>query len=230
MADLTIIRDVCKEQGITLKKLAEKLSISEPGLQRIIKSNSTKIETLEKIAEILDIQLSEFFYGRIDEKDKNFVPNEYIISYIAHIAGDRAETFSDKLSLYFDFYIMEVVNFLGDFDRIVFPLKHPERPIYLFRDTPQIENLFEKIHSFTGVPYSKLGNEYINSLSKYPLLFEAFYFPIFYFGYFNIKIHLREGLVPNNEILLCWEKWNKLTNNGKDADFSPFLSYMGKRY
>lgn len=61
MANLSLIRDLCDEKKITLKQLAEAVSISQNGLQRIIKDNSTKIETLEKIAKYLEVSVTDFF-------------------------------------------------------------------------------------------------------------------------------------------------------------------------
>lgn len=61
MANLSLIRDLCAEKRITLKELADAISISQNGLQRIIKDNSTRIETLEKIADYFNVPIVEFF-------------------------------------------------------------------------------------------------------------------------------------------------------------------------
>ena len=52
--DFSIIRSICRGQGMTLKELAKKVGISEHGLQRIIRHNTTKTETLLKICRVLD--------------------------------------------------------------------------------------------------------------------------------------------------------------------------------
>jgi len=74
MANLSLIRHLCEERKITLKELAEAISISQNGLQRIIKDNSTRIDTLEKIADYLSVPITDFF-----KKDKNeiLLINEY---------------------------------------------------------------------------------------------------------------------------------------------------------
>ena len=48
------VKQICKEQGLTLKELAAKLEISETGLRKILAGNPT-IGTLEKIAGVLGV-------------------------------------------------------------------------------------------------------------------------------------------------------------------------------
>jgi len=61
MGNLKIIKDLCKERGMTQAELAEKAGISLRGIQTILSENSTKIETLEKIADVLKVNVSIFF-------------------------------------------------------------------------------------------------------------------------------------------------------------------------
>lgn len=58
MANLQRIKDILKEKGLTIRYLANELGISEQGLQKLIRENSTKIETLESISKIL----KSFYY------------------------------------------------------------------------------------------------------------------------------------------------------------------------
>lgn len=61
MANLKIIKELCSERNITLSDLANKTGLGLRGLQKIIKENSTKIETLERISEALNVKPSLFF-------------------------------------------------------------------------------------------------------------------------------------------------------------------------
>ena len=54
------IKDVCKEKGITITQLANTLGIKQESLSRAINGNPT-IETLEKIANALNIPISDIF-------------------------------------------------------------------------------------------------------------------------------------------------------------------------
>jgi Predicted transcriptional regulator len=58
-----IVSDICKLRGITLKQLAEILGISNVGLSQQINGNPT-IETLDKIAKALNVEVWELFEHR----------------------------------------------------------------------------------------------------------------------------------------------------------------------
>ena len=59
--ELQKIRIICHEQRLSLKDLSEKVGISQNGLQRIMKDNTTKIDTLLKIADVLNVPIKDFF-------------------------------------------------------------------------------------------------------------------------------------------------------------------------
>ncbi len=66
MINLALIKDLCKQKGITLKKLAEDIQISQTGLTSAIKNNGTTLETLDKIANYFKVSVGYFF----GEQDK----------------------------------------------------------------------------------------------------------------------------------------------------------------
>jgi len=71
MANLNLIRDLCSEKNISLSQLCKKANISENGMQRLLRENSTKIDTLEKISKILEVDISYFFTGIKKNDDSN---------------------------------------------------------------------------------------------------------------------------------------------------------------
>lgn len=63
------IKEILKEQGKTQIDLANDLSVTPIGLNKIIKGNPT-LETLKKIADVLKVEMHELFTGdKINEKD-----------------------------------------------------------------------------------------------------------------------------------------------------------------
>lgn len=54
------IKEICKEKGITQKELAEKIGISAVGLAKALAGNTT-VGTLDKIANALDVPVTELF-------------------------------------------------------------------------------------------------------------------------------------------------------------------------
>lgn len=61
MADFSKIKPLLKAKGIRIKDFCDELGITEQGFAKILRSNSTKIETLEQIARRLDVPMSIFF-------------------------------------------------------------------------------------------------------------------------------------------------------------------------
>lgn len=68
MADLSIIKPLLKERGIKIKDFCDDLGLTEQGFAKLIRANSTKIETLELIAQKLNVPVSIFFTEPETEK------------------------------------------------------------------------------------------------------------------------------------------------------------------
>jgi transcriptional regulator with XRE-family HTH domain len=54
------IKEICKEKGITLQELARKLGINYQSVHAIMTGNPT-VETLQKIAAVLGVPITELF-------------------------------------------------------------------------------------------------------------------------------------------------------------------------
>jgi transcriptional regulator with XRE-family HTH domain len=55
------IKEICKQQGITVATIAERTGIFAPTLSRINNGGNTTTETLEKIAAALNVPITELF-------------------------------------------------------------------------------------------------------------------------------------------------------------------------
>ncbi len=55
------IRELCVDKRISLRKLAAKIEMSQPGFMRMLKSESMSVSTLEKIAKALKTPPGDFF-------------------------------------------------------------------------------------------------------------------------------------------------------------------------
>lgn len=67
MADLSFLKPLLKERNIKIKDFCDEIGVTEQGFARLIKNNSTKIETLELIAERLNFPVAAFFEKRGNE-------------------------------------------------------------------------------------------------------------------------------------------------------------------
>ena len=54
------IKEIIKEKGYTIKSLSEKMNINRVNLSNMINGNPT-VETLEKIADALEVPITELF-------------------------------------------------------------------------------------------------------------------------------------------------------------------------
>lgn len=61
MANLHIIKDLADKRNISIKRLAELVGVTENQIYTLIRTNTTKIGTLEKIAHILQVPIGCFF-------------------------------------------------------------------------------------------------------------------------------------------------------------------------
>lgn len=61
MANLQKIKVIAKERGIAINELAEQLGITPQAVHLMVRENSTKTDTLERIAQILQVPVTVFF-------------------------------------------------------------------------------------------------------------------------------------------------------------------------
>jgi transcriptional regulator with XRE-family HTH domain len=63
MANLSIIKELCAQNGVTITKLAKDLGMSQSSLSMAIKTNSTSIDTLERVSKYFGVPVGVFFEG-----------------------------------------------------------------------------------------------------------------------------------------------------------------------
>ncbi len=61
MINLSVIKDLCQKEGISVRKLAEKIDVKPSSLQSAIDNNSTTLVNLEKIANYFGVSVGVFF-------------------------------------------------------------------------------------------------------------------------------------------------------------------------
>ena len=66
---MLIIKEVIKNKGYSVTTLAEKIGMTQVSLSRIINGNPT-VETLEKIALALDVDVKDLFSSTKEEEEE----------------------------------------------------------------------------------------------------------------------------------------------------------------
>jgi len=67
------VKEICKEKGITIQELADNMEMKRESLSRAINGNPT-LETLEKIATALGVNITELFDQPKNNTSRNHVP------------------------------------------------------------------------------------------------------------------------------------------------------------
>lgn len=67
---MLIIKEVIKKKGYSVTSLAEKIGMTQVSLSRIINGNPT-VETLEKIADALDVDVRDLFNSTKTKEPKD---------------------------------------------------------------------------------------------------------------------------------------------------------------
>lgn len=63
MLDLSVIKSLCKKKGVTVKKFAEEIGLTDASVNRTIKNNKTTSDFLEKAAAYFGVSVDVFFGG-----------------------------------------------------------------------------------------------------------------------------------------------------------------------
>lgn len=89
------IKLLAKKQKIKVKELAKTVDISEVGLYQMIRNQSMKVETLEKISVALSVSPVTFFddnmEGILSSEEKNIAQSEKV-TYLETIVDLQSET------------------------------------------------------------------------------------------------------------------------------------------
>lgn len=86
MVYLVKIRELCERKGVTMKQAALDLGMTEQSLHKIIKSNSTKIDTLLAISAYFNVEPAYFFDSSVNEgKDYILVRKEELYGLIKKV-------------------------------------------------------------------------------------------------------------------------------------------------
>jgi transcriptional regulator with XRE-family HTH domain len=80
------IKFICNTNKVTLKQLAKEINVSETGLHQMITNNTMKVETLQRIADYLEVPIVTFFE---DEPNRNNVNIDKFLAGLKEIVLER---------------------------------------------------------------------------------------------------------------------------------------------
>lgn len=75
MPNLHKIKELADAQGLSIRDLADSIGVKENQIHVMVRKNSTKIDTLEKIANVLHVPVAVFFSEQLDNKSQTLIGN-----------------------------------------------------------------------------------------------------------------------------------------------------------
>lgn len=81
MANLQVIKVLLRKKNITIRDFSSRIGLTEQGLQKLIRENTTRVDTLEAIARELNVSIVEFFdhdVAKISEKETIVSIKDYL--------------------------------------------------------------------------------------------------------------------------------------------------------
>lgn len=113
MISLQKIKELCQKKNVTVKQAALDLGMTEQAMHKIIKTNSTKIETLISIAQYFNVEPTYFFDNHSNKNEHTISMNreelnnliKKVIAYSIHGFGMVKLEWDDKeqkFNSYFD--------------------------------------------------------------------------------------------------------------------------------
>ncbi len=78
MLNLSKIKPLLRQKGMTAQQVAKELDITQQALCKMMRENTTKISTLEQVAKLLGVPVSYFFdeENTAEEKAEPLTPKE----------------------------------------------------------------------------------------------------------------------------------------------------------
>lgn len=95
MAKLFIIRELIAIKKTTIKAVANEAGVSENTIQNMINKNTAKVDSVERIAKVLNVPVSVFFN---DEVQGDYENNEFKNKYYQTL--EKLEQVREKLEKY----------------------------------------------------------------------------------------------------------------------------------
>ncbi len=206
----------------TFTWLARKVGYTRQGLKTSIINRTIRLDTLEKITDALNIQLSTLV-NRVSDSATRHTQITGIYDSSSSLDKDflitlsnRYDGYLDKISFLKDYYVWKVIVFVLNSNPIsvkripAFPIGYKDSPEFLI--TPEqayeLKTLIE-FKPYNYLPYSKMPTSR-QGLIKTTNILLGFYFLLFRDDVLNIRSLLTDGLITDPEITKYWKKWKSI--------------------
>lgn len=198
------VKDLLEDRNQSFNWLSDQIGYSRQGLKSGLANKTIKMEALEKLAQVLEVNINVFF-SELDfisqiEFD-NFFGNEFL-----KFISDRYNSFYEKLALYKDVFVWKVLTLSAAGDDIVFPsinLNKWDEAISFEQKTI----IYKFPVDMISKPYTKWGlQKQIEFKTEFEII-AIFYEMMFEINFFNICDLLQDGIIKDKEMIEFYKKW-----------------------
>lgn len=78
------IKEICKQKGVSIADLADRVGLKRESLSRMINGNSgTTLDTLKKIADVLEVKLTDLF----EKKESDIIGFLRVHGYLKQVTS-----------------------------------------------------------------------------------------------------------------------------------------------
>lgn len=180
--NLLIIKEIARKKNISLVELAKRIGMTNPALHKMISENSTKVDTLEKIAEVLEVPIT-FFFQELSSQDLSLSDQLNELKQKLRKKEEEFERLSKEFELNKENYqkindkdaeiiasLKENVNEKEFMEKVLISLFYEDWQSILSQDRKKecdkfIERAVEKgfIKNGEGLPILMIDNDYLNT-------------------------------------------------------------------
>ncbi len=197
------VKDLLEEKNQSFNWLSDQIGYSRQGLKSGLTNKTIKMGALEKLAEVLEVDINVFFADTVSSQVSldNFFENEFV-----KFISDRYNSFYEKLALYKDVFVWKVLTLTASSKDIVFPYIDPDK----WSEAISTEHK-QKISNFPvemiDKPYTKWGiHQQIEFKTEFRII-DIFYEMMFKTNFFNICDLLQDGIIKDKEMIEFYKKW-----------------------
>lgn len=199
------INSILKKKNRNYTWLSREIGYTRQGLKFGLANKTIKLEVLEKIAEVLEVDICDFISRT--EYDNQVSIESFFSNEFLNFTARRYNSFFEKLDLYKDVFVWKVLKMTTSGQEVVIPYLDDKEGNFI-SDDDKTKIIFLPFEMITE-PYSQWLEEIQTTFKDEYGIIEAFYTMIFVSNFLNISDLMADGIIKDKEMIGYYKKWKK---------------------
>lgn len=214
------ILDLLEKKGEPFNWLADKIGYSRQGLKNGLVNKTIKFESLEKIADVLNVPVQVLIEKPSEIQTVDIT--EFYSNRIVKLSVNRYSKLSDKLNYLKDIYIGEIIWKIKNHLIPTYPFSLPDKPANLLNSHEEIQYFVTLSNLAIDTPFSKMNDNIKDYLSGLKYLQEGFYYPVFFLNLYSITEYLSDEVLLDTELIYYWQSWQAVKDKLNSCNWPLF--------